>query len=184
MTKFVVIATGPSITTQQIDFVRAKHAEGVCKVVVVSDAYLLMPEATALVSHDACWWENHAAAREFAGRKFSGRFHPGVELLPFDGHYGKALNSGLQAMRAAELLGASRILLLGFDLSADRGAHFFGKHPAPLRNTTPRRFKSHISQFRKWNGPPVVNCTAGSALTQFPMSTIEQELGIQERSVA
>jgi hypothetical protein len=179
MATFAVLASGPSMNQSIADFVRGK-----CRVVAVSDVFRLALWADALTAHDACWWENHPEALKFAGRKFSGRFHPGVELLPFDGHYGKALNSGLQGMRAAKLLGATKILLLGFDLSADRGAHFFGKHPAPLRNTTPKRFKAHISQFSKWNGPPVVNCTVGSSLTQFPMSTIEKELELQERSVA
>lgn len=183
-TVYVVIATGPSITPHHIDLVRAKHAENACQVIVVNDAYLLMPTATALVANDACWWEAHPKAREFAGRKFSGRHVIGIERLPFDAHFGTSLNSGLQGMRCAQFLGAQRILLLGFDLSAARGAHYFGEHPAPLQNTTPRRFRTHIQQFKRWRGPEVINCTPGSALKQFPMSTIEKELGIPERSVA
>ncbi len=83
-------------------------------------------------------------------------------------------NSGYQGMRAARLLGAKRILLLGFDM---RGAHFFGKHPAPLRNTTPQRFRIHVAQFKRWRGGcEVLNCTAGSALTQFPFADLRSVL--------
>lgn len=177
LTTFAVLASGPSMSQELADSVRGR-----CRVVAVSDVFRLAPWADALVAHDACWWEVNREAREFAGRKFSGRQVIGIERLPFDAHFGTSINSGLEGMRCAKLLGATKILLCGFDLSATRGAHYFGEHPVPLRNTTPRRFRTHILQFRKWSGPPVLNCTAGSALKQFPFSTLEQELGIQKRS--
>lgn len=176
MTIFVVLASGPSMSQELADFVRGK-----CRVIAVSDTFRLAPWADAVVSHDSIWWQAHPDALRFAGRKFSGRKYPGVELLPFDIRFTGGTNSGLQGMRVAKLLGAGRILLLGFDLSADRGSHYFGNHPAPLRTTTPGRFKAHIRQFRKWDGPPVINCTELSALTQFPMSTIERELSTEAR---
>jgi hypothetical protein len=151
------------------DFVRGK-----CKVVAVSDCYLLAPWADALVSHDPAWWQHHKEAMRFAGRKFCGRFHPGTEQLPFEAGFTEGCNSGLQGMRAARIMGATRILLLGFDLSDANGQHFFGAHPTQLASTTPQRFADHLKQFGKWKGAAVVNCTPNSALTLFPMGDLRE----------
>jgi hypothetical protein len=152
----------------------ADYVRGRCKVVAVSDAYKLAPWADALVSNDRNWWDCHKDARNFAGKKFASVALPGgVQALPREGVYGGGLNSGLQGMRVAKLLGATRILLLGFDM---QGTHYFGAHPQPLKNTTAKRFVKHIQQFDKWSGTPVINCTPRSALKRFPMSTIEIQL--------
>jgi hypothetical protein len=150
------------------DFVRDK-----CRVVAVSDAYKLAPWADALVSHDSVWWDAHPDALSFQGRKFCSRKVPGTEHLPRDGSYPSDCNSGLQGMRVAQSMGASRILLLGFDM---RGTHFFGRHPQPLRNTTPKRFRTHIAQFKRWHGCEVINCTPNSALTKFRFMDIQDAL--------
>lgn len=170
MTTFAVLATGPSMSQALADYVRDK-----CRVMAVSNAYKLAPWADALVSNDSAWWREHKDAIQFAGRKFCGNSgYQHLERLKADGDFGGGTNSGLQAMRAAQLMGATRILLLGFDM---HGAHYFGLHPAPLRNTTRSRFKVHIMQFRKWKGCPVINCTPGSALKQFPFMDIREALG-------
>lgn len=177
MSTFVVLATGPSMSQELADYVRQHHEQGRCKTVAVSDSYRLAPWADALVSNDRNWWDCHRDARNFAGKKFASVALPGgVQALPREGTFGGGLNSGLQGLRVAKLLGATKILLLGFDLSAERGAHYFGAHPHPLKHTTTKRFAKHVEQFNKWHGVPVINCTPRSALKRFPMSTIEQQL--------
>jgi hypothetical protein len=175
MTLFAVLGSGPSMSQHVADSVKGK-----CRVVAVSDSYRLAPWADALVSQDRSWWDVHREALNFAGRKFCGWERSGTELLKFDVRLGTGLNSGLQGMRVAAMLGATKILLLGFDM---HGSHFFGPHPKALANTTAERFREHIRQFSKWYGPEVVNCTPGSALTHFRMSTLEAEL-VEKRSVA
>lgn len=165
---FAVLATGPSMSQEVADFVRGK-----CGVVAVNDAYRLAPWADALVCNDAAWWNVHKDAYEFKGRKFCGVTRKGLEYIPATPRFPAGTNSGLQGCRVAEMLGATRILLLGFDM---HGTHYFGPHPAPLRNTPPHRFKAFLQQFANWKGVPIINCTPGSALTHFPMSTIEAEL--------
>lgn len=169
MSTWAVLATGESMSQEMADFVCGK-----CKVVAVSDAYRLAPWADALVSNDSNWWRNHPLALEFTGRKFCGAQFKDTERLPPHGRFPAGTNSGIQGMRVAEMLGATRILLLGLDM---RGTHFFGKHPSSLKNTTSKRFKVHIAQFERWSGCEVINCTPNSALRKFPMSTIEKELG-------
>jgi hypothetical protein len=63
-----------------------------------------------------------------------------------------------------------------------RGSHFFGNHPAPLRNTTAKRFTAHIAQFKGWYGPKVINCTPGSALKAFPIMDIRTALKINDHT--
>lgn len=167
---WAVLATGPSMNQAIADFVRGK-----CSVVAVSDAYEFAPWADALVSHDVGWWREHPEAKQFKGRKFCATSMSGTELIK-GSYIGSDLNSGLEGMRVAQMLGASRILLLGFDMSARNGAHYFGRHQHPLVNTTKERFAKHIEQFKNWRGCEVWNCTPGSALTQFPFVDMREAL--------
>lgn len=175
MSVVTVLATGPSMSQQIADFVRGK-----CKVVAVSDAYKIAPYADAIVSNDAAWWRVHPQAMKLPGRKFCAGIHVGTERLRGTAEFSTGLNSGLQGVRVArDELGGRKILLSGFDLSAANGQHFFGLHPAPLKNTAPERFAEMIAQFERVQMRPdvrIINCTPGSALTRFEFSTLETEL--------
>lgn len=76
---------------------------------------------------------------------------------------------------AAVELGAARVLLLGFDM---RGAHYFGPHRAPLKNTDAARFEKFKRQFAAYRPPGVeiINCTPGSALSCYPLGQLEDYL--------
>lgn len=166
---FAVIATGPSLTQAQVDAVR--HL----RVVVVSDAYRLAPWADALVSADKAWWKFHNP--DFPGRRFSALPEAGMDLEVMEG-IPMGSNSGLWAIHQAVKLGATRIILLGFDLG---GTHFFGEHPAPLKNTKPERFEVFKRQFEQHRpkGIQIVNCTPGSALKCYPKMQLEEALSWQ-----
>jgi hypothetical protein len=148
------------------DRVRGLH------VVAVSDAFRLAPWADAMCSSDAKWWAHNPAAKEFAGLKFTASpdFRPvaGVERMQVS----SGTNSGLLGIMVAVNLGAKRVLLCGFDM---RGAHYFGKHPEPLKNTTEARYQTMMRQFRSYRprGVKIINCTPGSSLNVYPLSTLE-----------
>lgn len=165
---WAILATGQSMSQEIADYVRGK-----CSVIAVSDAYKLAPWADALVSADGSWWKVHADAQRFAGRKFGMAKIEGIEQLKPEKGFESGNNSGFTAMKVAQMLGATKIILLGFDM---HGTHYFGKHPEPLRNTTESRFKGHIRQFDKWNGCEVVNCTEGTALNKFPKANLKDVL--------
>jgi hypothetical protein len=55
----VCIASGPSLTKEQVDAVAAAHAADAVKTIVVNDNYLIAPWADALYFADARWWEWH-----------------------------------------------------------------------------------------------------------------------------
>jgi len=171
---FVLLATGQSVTPDQVEYVREVHEAGKCGAVAISDMYKLAPWADALVSNDRNWWENNPDASKFQGRRFCGVPYPGVERLEQTGEFNSGVNSGLQGMRVARnVFRASRILLVGFDM---HGTHYFGRHPEPLKNTTPERFLKLLRQFDGWRFGEVINCTPGSALKRFPMGDLSEVL--------
>lgn len=169
---FAVLASGPSMCQGVADFVRGR-----CSVVAISDTWRLAPWADVLCSTDYSWWRHHPEALEFKGLKFSGMVDyqkvEGVERIPGE----SSTNSGLLGVKVAVRLGATKVLLCGFDLHSP-GAHFFGKHPEGLRSTAPGRMEQFKVQFAAYQplGVEIVNCTPGSSLHCYPKSTLEKEL--------
>lgn len=175
---FAILATGPSMSQAVADSVRGR-----CRVIAVSDAYKLAPWAEVLVSSDRGWWRLHKP--DFAGRKLSGVPAEGIGIDGIERVEGtvSGSNSGLIALKVAVSMGASRVLLLGFDMG---GSHFFGPHPSPLRNTTAERFEVFKRQFREYRpkGVEIINCTPCSALECYPKMELEQALaGVAESSI-
>lgn len=145
-----MLATGPSMNEAVASAVRGRGA-----VIAVSDAFQLAPWADALVSTDRQWWDVHAAAPGFSGRKFAAVDIDGVERVP---GVPRDINSGLLALQVAVgEFGATTVVLLGIDL---HGSHFFGDHPAPLFNSTDAQFRSMNQCFRQYQpaGVRIINC--------------------------
>jgi hypothetical protein len=190
-----VAAPGPSLTEDIAD-----RCKGV-RTIVVQDAWRMMPWADVLYGCDRAWWEHHGGAVGFNGAKWSTHDDGtnqktgvaaayGINLVAGDAaegfstdpavlHYGS--NSGFQAVGLGILMGAARLVLVGFDMQAVGGRrHFFGDHPAPLRRQS--NYASFIRPFeaaaRKLPaGVEIVNATRGSALRCFPMVSLDDVLG-------
>jgi len=87
-------------------------------------------------------------------------------------HHGPMGNSGYQALNLAYILGAGKIILLGFDMS---GSHFFGEHPEPLKVTSP--FKQFVNGFRTITKPvEIINCSRQTKIDCFPRKNLEDVL--------
>ena len=76
------------------------------------------------------------------------------------------------------LWGARRVLLLGFDMRVvGDQRHFFGDHPKPLIQASPYdlfiKAFTVIADDAKRLGVEIINCTPGSALTQFPILPLD-----------
>lgn len=171
MSRWVILATGQSLTQDDVDFVRGK-----CGVIAVSNAYELAPWADAMVSFDPNWWMAYGKKVKFAGRKFSahGTLRTEIYRPP------KAMNSGLMAMFVArDIYKATEIILLGFDM---HGTHYFGQHVGhghkPLINTNKKKFQEHIKQFALFSGPKVYNATKGSQLTCYDFVDLRGFFGV------
>lgn len=162
-----VLASGPSMSQAVADKVRDR-----CHVVAVSDCFRLAPWADVLASCDGAWWRANPDALDFAGKKYG--LMPdyssvqGVEK--FEAPSG--INSGLLGLLVAVKLGATKVLLAGFDM---HGTHYFGPHPAPLKNTKPERFEVFKRQFVHYRPRrvDVVNVTPGSGLDVFPKADLD-----------
>lgn len=190
----IVAAPGPSLTEVR---------EG--PIIVVQDAYRLMPWADVLYGCEPKWWRHHQGT-DFKGEKWSthdgskgssnnkteaheqwgvrcvqGKMEYGFSLDPSVIHYGN--NSGFQAINLAILFGCEHIILVGFDMKKTGGkSHFFGEHPPELRSgTNYTEFVKHfeIAAERLPKSIRIVNATPDTALKCFPRMTFEQ--AIQEQ---
>lgn len=188
------LASGPSLTPQDVDAVRSVDA-----VIAINTTYQMAPWATALYAADHGWWQKHRGAPDFPGLKYS--LSPaaatwGVRILRNTGPNGlernpdglrMGLNSGYQALGLAVHFGASRILLLGYDMQlGPKGeSHWHGHHlnanrqPIRLERRTLQRyadaFKSIVQPLRD-AGVEVLNCTRRTALTCFQRVPLEDAL--------
>lgn len=167
-----VFAPGPSLTAETVESVRGR-----CQVVAVSDVYRLAPWADVLVSTDADWWKHHKEAQRFQGKRFGAMLAwenvSGVKRFKAS----REINSGLLGVMVAVSMGASKVLLCGFDLHSP-GDHFFGRHPKELKSTTAERMEVFKAQFARYSPKDVaiVNCTPGSALTCYRSGNLLEEL--------
>jgi hypothetical protein len=190
----IVAAPGPSLTEDV-----AEQCKGV-RTIVVNDAWRRLPWADVLYACDRAWWQHHQGAAGFKGEKWSthddanngkievaeaygvrlvaGAAREGFSTDPTVIHYGS--NGGFQAVNLGILMGAARVVLVGFDMRVVDGmSHFFGDHPAPLRTRT--GFSGFIPPFERAAkslppGVEIVNATPGSALTCFPMMGLDDAL--------
>ena len=188
----VVIASGPSLTPEDVEYCR-----GMAKVYVVNDCHRLAPWADALYACDAEWWDFHAGAAEFPGEKYTINQeaaakwklnlirHNWFEAFLAEnntialGAHGK--NSGFQAMCLAAMHGHEKIILLGFDMGHTGGkSHWFGDHPSPLIKNPD--FKRWIRSFNaaapimRGQGFEVINASRASALDCFKKMDLESAL--------
>lgn len=188
----VAIGGGPTLTPEQVDYCRGR-----AKVIAINDAIRLAPWADLLYFADERWYRWHEAeVRAFKGQRatienrhlavelpglwcFENAGVKGLCLRPQGLMTGK--NSGYQVINLALHLGVSKLVLIGYDMSAAPGrTHWFGDHPVPGR---PDRFaKVHLPMFEglvdplKRSGMEVVNATPETALKAFPSVRLEEAL--------
>jgi len=187
----VCLGSGPSLTADD-----AAYCRGRAKVIAVKDAVRLAPFADALYACGADyseWWTRVGPTlADFAGLRYT--LDPlasawgatvleatgveGLELQPSGLRTGR--NSGYQAINLAVHLGASRIVLLGYDLqrASDGTDHYFGDHPHGR--------KPPFEEFRPWYatlvaplaalGIPIVNASRRTALDCFPCQPLGEAL--------
>lgn len=103
-------------------------------------------------------------------------------IITAPGYIGSGGNSGFQAINLAVHLGVRRIVLVGFDMRTDNGIHWHGEHGGALKNPI-------LANVIKWRrivdeaagdlanlGIEVINATACSALTAYPIMSLEKAL--------
>lgn len=205
----IVAAAGPSLTPDVIRKVRLARWTDDWKIIAVNDVWKDIKHADVLYAVDNRWWEIHSECKGFTGEKWAAheqdpnpreihgndkrelaeRF--GINLVrgmegdefsydPAVIRYGH--NSGFQAINLAILLGATSIVLVGFDMRHVHGkAHYFGDHPKELRTSRDDDYRGFIPRFERAArqmrpGVRIVNATPGSALTCFKMMELDVAL--------
>jgi hypothetical protein len=203
----IVAATGPSLTKEVADRCRLAHFRDGVAVMAVNDAWKLMPWADALYACDAAWWTLHNGT-EFTGDKWSSHHPNGNDKIELATRYGLQLvagktekrfstdpgcihyggNSGFQAVNLALLFGATRIILVGFNMQPiGSKVHFFGDHPKGLRQSA--RYERFLPAFAEAAkslpaGVTIINATPDSALKCFPVMSLDAALTEAERCAA
>lgn len=182
-----IVASGPSLNKQQIRKALKKGKNW--RWIAVNDSYKLAPFADILYACDKEWWDKYASSIEFEGERWTqdndaaaqyGLNHVSGVSLPGLGtdcvHFGD--NGGYQAINLAYLLGARRIILLGFDCQPVGGLdHWFGQHPEGLVQRQPyeswqQKFPA-LARDLQAEGVEVINCSPTTALDCFPIQMIE-----------
>ena len=162
----------------------------------VNRSHLLVPWADALYACDGAFWVRYAESLAFPGLKVSQTTKnlPGVEKVRlqastrrmlFDqfGEIGAGGNSGFQALNLAIQWGATRILLIGFDMHDNSGIHWYGRNNWQSGNNPSE------SNFRRWRaafqaavpvleglGVEVINASPLSDLKAFPRRSVTDTL--------
>lgn len=177
MTEAVCIASGPSLTLDDCDAVRAwRDSRSDRFVVVTNNTFQWCPWADYLFAMDNEWWRQHGKAvnEVFSGKTYSRYGNYGSQKTPvFHGD-----NSGAGAILLADYFAASRILLLGYDCQhTGNKTHWHGDHKKPLGNTQsmphwPKFFKAASEII----SAEVVNVTRETALDVWVTGRMEDEL--------
>lgn len=165
------------------------------RVLAVNCTWQMVPWAAAMYAGDLDWWNRYGAgAAEFKGEKWTrdGMAAAKYRLRRVVKREGRGLcrergavhsggNSGYQAINLAYHFGARQIVLLGFDMHLQKGAHWHGDHEGMLNAPA-----SHVAVWRRefeplafdlrHAGVRVLNATEGSALTCFPRVGLAEAL--------
>lgn len=194
----VIVAGGPTVTSEQIDAIG--RAEPDPKIIAVNNAAKLVPWADILYFCDERWYHwNHELVHEFDGLRVTlenlSLQRQGLDVrslrdygvngfAPKNDGVTNGRNSGYQALHLAALLGAARVLLVGYDMrQVDGRMHWHPEHPVA---TPANIFPGWIAAFAtlapelERRGVEVINCTPGSALTMFKTQDLEVALGLKK----
>ena len=200
---FVCVATGPSVTQDQIDLLMSSFDRSQLEIICVNDSWRWKYQDEFIGDHvyaaDPPWWGMYR--EEIVKEGFKGKLwipmskassdKYDLNLVPFaskpglgkDGKVHSGSHSGYQAINLAYMMGAKKILLLGYDMKVanDGKIHFFGSHPKGLRNT-PAAYARWIKNYEplakdlKDERVEVINCNPDSAIpffTKVPLKNVQ-----------
>jgi hypothetical protein len=179
----VCIASGPSLTTEDLSLVRAWRDQGGGSVFVANTTFRAALWADLLFAIDSKWWALYEVevAEDFQGEAYSMCDTLAANRLSMR-HFYPYGNTGAGLVALAAEAGASRIVMLGYDCQHTNGqTHWHGAHPAPLGDA---------GSVHKWAGSfrvmarahrktPIVNASRATALTCFPRENLEQALDLR-----
>lgn len=189
----VIVASGPSAKDADLE-----AARGRAKVIAINNSWHLAPWADVLYACDWKWWREAKGAAGFGGLKIVGRrlghAFPAIReisicgarheiLTAKKGVIGSGGNGGFQALNLAVQFGCKQIVIVGYDMRIDRGAHWHGPHGRGLNNPTAamvakwaRAFDDNAPRLADL-GVEVLNASPVSALAKFRKVNLLDVLG-------
>lgn len=174
----ICIASGPSVTPEQIELAQTSGA----KIVAINNACFDV-RADVIYAGDYIWWKRYWDTLPTHGERWS---CDAAAVREFRVHYHKAhgaYNSGLRGLQFAQDKGAKRILLIGYDCKIQPGKrHYHADHAkAGLGNPDRDRCKMWEIQFlrfaKSFRSVDVVNCSRDTTIRCFPRKPLEACLG-------
>lgn len=181
----VVMASGASLTKADIERVRKwRESDSNRRVVVVNATFTGALWADALVALDKDFWEVYKP--EFDGLKITGlsetaeKFN-GYSLFGENHSLRRSGNSGYAAIDFAVKMGASKVVMLGFDaqFSVKGKAHWHADHPKPLSNAAAVATWAEQAEQLAAEIPDniqVLNASRKTAITCFDKVKLEEAL--------
>lgn len=185
----VCLGTGPSLTAEDVEACRGQ------RVIAIKNAVTLAPWADVVYGAGAdatgkTWWSREGPSLAYDGLRYTldqrarqwasvlrmGRVD-GLSTDPSRLNLGH--NSGYQAINLAFLLGAARIVLLGYDCQGQAGRdHYFGAHPHGRRPPYDLFLKyfGTIVQPLIDLGVRVLNASRETAIRCFPRVSLAEAL--------
>lgn len=189
----VCIASGPSLTKDQVEFIRERRSAGRVRILAVNDNFRLAPDSDVVYACDRRWWDTYITEVKEKTKADLWTMDRGaaeahrinwVEASKMKGvaHNGKIAhgqNSGYQAINLAYLFGATKIVLIGYDCKYgdDGKRHWFGNHPKGWSNAN--RCEAWLNNFKSLASEipvDVVNCSLDTAIKSFRMGKLEDEI--------
>jgi len=196
-----IVGAGPSVKREDV----AKLQDRI-HVVAINKSYELCRWADILYSCDDGWWNLAQGAKDFSGLKITQDAgllpsFPDIKriqirgaknhhcchdfLMEKWGEIGGGGNGGYQMLNFSAQLGATGIMLIGFDFCAHNlhmHPHWHGRHPLPLHNPVQVNFDKWRTTME--NAAPtiaklgidVVNCSQISVLNCFPKMSVDDAL--------
>lgn len=188
----VCVAAGASLTAKEV-----AYCHGKADVLAVNRSFEMAPFARWMYACDGDFWLAYPHALAFKGERWTqDRFAAKKYGLNYvESREGTTLgadfvgwgqtaangggNSGFQALNLALHFGATRILLLGYDMC---GAHWHADHKHPCANPLPHNFDAWIKGFEAAVpqlariGVEVINCSPKTRLHCFRRAPIDKVL--------
>jgi hypothetical protein len=204
---FVCFASGPSLTKEVVDLIAPYQRDGKVVAAGLNDCYRIVPYLDHFYACDQHWWKHHLANPQDGKHVLDSQpdtiiwgnqtaaptlnQHPRIRILKGGGskgfsekpeliHWGS--NSGYQLLNLCYHLGASKMLLVGYNMCVPhkmgaKGHHFFGPHQKPMSQSA--AYKGFVKQYHTIQGhikKMIINCTPDSALDCFQKADLHEEL--------
>jgi hypothetical protein len=173
------VASGPSLSSPDCQ----KLLEAHIPIIAVNNSWRAAPFCSAIYAADCCWWEEYSGeitspASRWCGDSFTAnRF--GIHHL--DSKISGSFNSGQRAIELAIHLGATRVLLVGYDCSIRQGTHWHGQHQmlANPDNFSVNRWHEEFKRLQQqYPSIEILNCSRRTRLKCFPIMSLEAALSL------